>query len=67
MKARGDRREEDCGFRPSFVEHHRGSVLAVRLQGLLKIKQDNGCTSIPRDRLKDKDRRKDREREGKTK
>lgn len=35
MKARGDRGEEDCGFRPSFVRYHRGSVLVVRLQGLL--------------------------------
>ncbi len=37
-----------------------GSVLVVRLQGLLQIKQDNGYTT-PRDRLKDKDRRKERQ------
>lgn len=31
-----------CGSRPSFVKHHKGSVLVVGLEGLLKIKRDNG-------------------------
>ena len=40
-----------CGSRPSFVKHHKGSVLAVELEGLLKIKRDNGPTT-PRERQK---------------
>lgn len=44
-----------CGSRPSFVKHHKGSVLAVGLEGLLKIKRDNGHTT-PRERQKRKER-----------
>lgn len=38
-----------CGSRPSFVKHHKGSVLVVGLEGLLKIKRNNGHTT-PRER-----------------
>lgn len=51
MKEKGGEGRGGCGSRPSFVKHHKGSVLAVGLEGLLKIKQDNGH-STPRERQK---------------
>lgn len=51
MKEKGGEGRGGCGSRPSFVKHRKGSVLAVGLEGLLKIKQDNGH-STPRERQK---------------
>lgn len=37
------------------MKHHKGSVLVVGLEGLLKIKRDNGHTT-PREAQKRKER-----------